>query len=387
MFSFFSRRALNGLTSDAFVRIPRERTMPLVLKPFQNCYESHARMWNVFIPDLDVTKYMETLSKYRKTKFRNRAKDLAWGALNVKLSSVSEYYWEASAWHDVFGMIRNDDNLRADKRPYKFAETDDNGKLCVKTRIPDATFGIRFFQNIGDPAYRQDVKKKPVPLLCDNRLRRMMLNPECGLVVDGMWGETSLIFPFAAYEAKSGNEWNDFAVTRQIYDACRTYLAMLDDLARNPNNINEYQTNESSRFQFFGFTSFGNYWKVYVAWSSLEDCMVETIWGGDISTVSNALQLLYIVDQIHDYAMKHHFPFVLKHLEAWCARENQNPLPHNHRRDIPEGQPLWMVLDEASKRARHKQKVYMSEKKRNYRSEKWKAERMRGLMQLALGAC
>jgi hypothetical protein len=70
-------------------------------------------MWNVFIPDLDVTKYMETLSKYRKTKFRNRAKDLAWGALNVKLSSVSEYYWEASAWHDVFGMIRNDDNLRA----------------------------------------------------------------------------------------------------------------------------------------------------------------------------------------------------------------------------------------------------------------------------------
>lgn len=52
-------------------------------------------------------------------------------------------------------------------------------------------------------AYRRDrKKKKPHPLLYERRVIDMMRNPRCGLVVDGMWGETSLIFPFAAYEAQ-----------------------------------------------------------------------------------------------------------------------------------------------------------------------------------------
>lgn len=100
----------------------------------------------------------------------------------------------------------------------------------------------------------------------------MMHNPQCGLVVDGMWGEEALIFPFAAYEAKSGYEGYD-AAEKQIKHACRTYLAMLDDLARNPNNVSEYQTKESSRFQFFAFTSNASEWRVFVAWSSLEICV------------------------------------------------------------------------------------------------------------------
>ncbi|KAL7946741.1 hypothetical protein V8C42DRAFT_364048, partial [Trichoderma barbatum] len=171
-----------------------------------------------------------------------------------------------------------------------------------------------------------------------------------------------IIFPFSAYEAKSSNEF-DSAVTKQIYDVCRTYLAMLDDLARNPNNVNEYQTKESSRFQFFAFTSTGSYWKVYVAWSFLEVCMVQKIWEGNIEEYPNALQLIYIMDQIHDYAIKHHVPFVLKHLEAWYAREDQNPVPRYPRGDIPERQPRWLVLENESKKV--KQEKSRETRKRN----------------------
>ncbi|KAL6690845.1 hypothetical protein J3F84DRAFT_177081 [Trichoderma pleuroticola] len=175
----------------------------------------------------------------------------------------------------------------------------------------------------------------------------MMHNPQCGLVVDGMWGKTALIFPFAAYEAKSRTDTYN-AAERQIKHACRIYLAMLDDLARNPNNVSEYQTKESSGFQFFAFTSNYSLWRVFVAWGSLDVCMVDTIWGGDIDKPSDALQLLCIVDQIHDYAIKHHLPFVLKHLEAWCARDSQSRLPNNALA-TPGGSPLWAILKEESK--------------------------------------
>lgn len=91
--------------------------------------------------------------------------------------------------------------------------------------------------------------------------------------MDGVWGEAGLIFPFAAYEAKSGRHRYDGSAEKQVQHACQTYLAMLDDLARDPNNVTEYQTNESSQFQFFAFTSSASFWEVHVAWSSLEDCV------------------------------------------------------------------------------------------------------------------
>ncbi|KAL7905382.1 hypothetical protein GGI35DRAFT_471633 [Trichoderma velutinum] len=342
-------------TRKDFVRKPRERTMPLVPKPFEEFRKSNAKEWNVFTPDLDILKYKETLSSDQEKTLHNRAENLVWRAVGAEYYRASEFYWEICAWHDVFDLIHNDEKLRVDKRPYKFVETDSNGKLSVKRRIPDATLGIKsFFERCsynGFPAYRTDVKKQSEPLLEDWRLDDMMRNPECGLVVDGMWGDTGLVFPFAAYEAKSGSHRYDNSAEKQVQHACRTYLAMLDDLARDPNNVAEYQTKESSQFQLFAFTSSASFWEVHVAWSSLEECMMQTIWKGDIRKYSEALQLIYIVDQIHDFAIKQHYPFVLKHLEAWYAREKQYHLTFCAWYSQPK-RPLWHTLEQESKIAK-----------------------------------
>jgi len=47
---------------------------------------------------------------------------------------------------------------------------------------------------------------------------------------------------------------------------------MLDDLARNPQDVTRYQTVESDQFQIFGFVSAGPLWKVYVAYARGETC-------------------------------------------------------------------------------------------------------------------
>lgn len=114
--------------------------------------------------------------------------------------------------------------------------------------------------------------KEPDERLSEDLLSSMMMNPKCGLVVDGIWGKTDLIFPFAVYEAKKlASSYAD--AEGQVYHACRTYLAMLDDLARNPDNLSEYQSEGSNRYQLFAFTSCGSYWQVFVSWNFLNDCV------------------------------------------------------------------------------------------------------------------
>lgn len=63
---------------------------------------------------------------------------------------------------------------------------------------------------------------------------------------------------------------------------------------------------------------------------------METIWEGDVKNFSRAFDLICIVDQIHDYAINVHRPFVMKHLEAWHARqeksrESEGPFPNTLR--------------------------------------------------------
>ena len=100
----------------------------------------------------------------------------------------------------------------------------------------------------------------------------MMHDHDCGLIVDGVWGKTDLVFPFAVYEAKKRASSFEEA-EGQVYHACKTYLAMLDDLARNPDNVAEYQSEDSSRYQLFAFTSCGPAWEVFVAWKLLDTCV------------------------------------------------------------------------------------------------------------------
>lgn len=90
-------------------------------------------------------------------------------------------------------------------------EIDNAGKEVVKKRIPDATIGLKsyndFFLKRGYVCSAPDCKEdhstmQPDKRLSERDLRAMMHDPECGLVVDGVWGKTELLFPFAVYEAK-----------------------------------------------------------------------------------------------------------------------------------------------------------------------------------------
>jgi hypothetical protein len=116
---------------------------------------------------------------------------------------------------------------------------------------------------------------QPSETLLDDRIEAQMLDPQCGLIVDGIWGESNLLFPFAVYEAKKlASTWEK--AEDQIYHAFKVYLAMLDDLARDPLDVTEYQFEESARYQLFGFTSCGSYWKVYIAWNFVDTCVSNT---------------------------------------------------------------------------------------------------------------
>lgn len=160
-------------------------------------------------------------------------------------------------------------------------EIDDIGKEAVKIKIPDATIGLKsyddFYLKRGYVCSDSDCKEdhstmQPDKRLSEHDLQAMMHDPECGLVVDGVWGKAELLFPFAVYEAKKIATHYQQA-ENQIYHACRTYLAMLDDLARDPNNVAEYQTEESSEYQLFAFTSCGSYWQIFMAWNLAHDCV------------------------------------------------------------------------------------------------------------------
>ncbi|GAM43803.1 hypothetical protein TCE0_060f18913 [Talaromyces pinophilus] len=294
-----------------------------------------AQSWARFCPNLNIPQYREPLSEEKKKELDQRADKLYKRAIGNQLYKSSEFSWEVSAWHDAFGLIMDDQGLRMDKRPYEFVEKDGTGQNVMKRRIPDATLGLKTYDEFDlkhgyectVPDCKEDhSSKQPDKRLSKNRLRAMMHNRECGLVVDGVWGKTDLVFPFALYEAKKRASSFE-AAEEQIYHACKTYLAMLDDLARNPDNVAEYQTEDSSRYQLFAFTSCGSYWQVYVAWNLLDRCHVETIWEGDVKEFSRAFDLICIVDQIHDYAVNNHRPFVMRHLEAWHARHEKSLEP------------------------------------------------------------
>ncbi|KAJ9145312.1 hypothetical protein NKR23_g5288 [Pleurostoma richardsiae] len=326
-------------------RKPRERTMPLIPEPFdiltvskQSLYrgsEPIANKWRVFCPNLNVPQYTGSLSEEKKLDLNERADKLFKRAMNNHVSNSSEFRWEVCAWHDVFGLILDDEGLRMDKRHYEFVEKDKKGRRTVRTRIPDATLGLKTYDDYelkrGHVYEAKDRKedsssRQPDERLSKVLLRTMMDAPDRGLIVDGMWGKTDIIFPFAVYEAK--RQFKDYqAAENQIYHACKTYLAMLDDLARDPNNVAEYQTEESSQYQLFAFTSCGPYWEVYIAWNFLDSCTVESIWVGDVKEFDCACALVCIVDQIHEYVINHHRPFVMKHLEAWLRRRRKSPNP------------------------------------------------------------
>lgn len=328
-----------------------------------------AQQYCKFCPELDIHRYRSRLSEERQTDLDERTSKLFKRAIQNQIFEASEFNWEADAWNDVFGLIRNDDTFRMDKRPYEFIEKDAHNNLSVKRRIPDATMGLRTYSDSDlDHGYTCDVvdckinhdSMQPHESLLDCRIDAQMHERQCGLIVDGIWGERNLIFPFAVYEAKKrASTWEQ--AEAQIYHAFKVYLAMLDDLARDPLNVTEYQSKDSEHYQLFGFTSCGPYWEVYIAWNFLGRCHAETIWEGDIKDFSRAYELICIVDQVHNFAANQHREFVIKHLEPWLELAEERELalldeilalPPGRYPKAP-GNPEWLKIKEASKQARN----------------------------------
>jgi hypothetical protein len=169
----------------------------------------------------------------------------------------------------------------SDKRPYEFFEIDEQGEKSIKHRIPDATMGLRsnddFDMVHSFPCHVRDCDEdhtsmQPHRALYQDRLVAQMSNQECGLIVDGIWGRTDILFPFAVYEAKKRAASYESA-QEQVYHSCRAYLAMLDDLVRDPANPSQYQSKDSGNYQLFAFISCSIYWEVYVAWPFLGACV------------------------------------------------------------------------------------------------------------------
>ncbi|KAJ4045974.1 hypothetical protein NW761_007987 [Fusarium oxysporum] len=146
----------------------------------------------------------------------------------------SEYAWEADAWKDVFGMMRDDPVLAVDKHAYNTIREKRHPVTCLLTgeskfikRIPDATFGLVTFKprDYQSPIAEWDLHR--------DRLEALSLHRYCGLHSDPSWGKSSLVFPFAAYEAK-GWSGDPREARRQACSAESVYLNMLDRLSKVP---------------------------------------------------------------------------------------------------------------------------------------------------------
>jgi hypothetical protein len=73
-----------------------------------------------------------------------------------------------------------------------------NGESEFVKRVPDATFGLATFKP-------EDYQRPTASYELDHdRLQALMLHESCSLISDPQIGETNLVFPFAAYEAKGG---------------------------------------------------------------------------------------------------------------------------------------------------------------------------------------
>jgi hypothetical protein len=231
-------------------------------------------------------------------------------------------------------------------------------------KIPDMTFGLATVSNnefrsfsvkknedqrfedvvmssiLDENLYRDGWKEEATMALIKERLKMQMNHPKCGLIVDPRWGEVDLVFPWGVYEAKKSTK-TVLDAEKQMFRAASVYLSMLDKLARKPTAIDEYQDGASPHFQIFGFISCAHLVKVYVIYDfygevvsilySLSNSNAkitqfgESIWEGNMSKGTDAYELVFIFDQIKNYAVTTHRDFVLKHLEPWILHAEKNP--------------------------------------------------------------
>jgi hypothetical protein len=162
-----------------------------------------------------------------------------------------------------------------DKREYKFKVTafsDDvndtrNGRnVHMSRRIPDITFGLSSYFHEFAPEAISEEEEAISKSFISERLSELTAGlSRYRLVLDPKWGDDSLLFPWAVYEAKKDQGTEEAALV-QLKLAFTTYLGMLDQLVHRPGSLDQYQFPDSREFQIFGFTSHASVWRVYVGY-------------------------------------------------------------------------------------------------------------------------
>lgn len=164
--------------------------------------------------------------------------------------------------------------LHRDKREYNYKATvldpsnTKNGKNAyMGKRIPDITFGLSSYSFSDPDDEGVDARERRIrrSLQKDSLNISIYTFNEHSLIADGKWGECTILFPFAVYEAKKDQN-STVGVKIQLKLAFNAYLGMLDRLVRQPGNTEEHQSSQSAVFPIFGFTSNGRDWRMYVGY-------------------------------------------------------------------------------------------------------------------------
>ncbi|KAF4946264.1 hypothetical protein FSARC_14238 [Fusarium sarcochroum] len=288
---------------------------------------------SLWLPSLDGTDWTHHAEEGRRARARSFVKH----TLNNEGWAKSEYAWEADAWTDIFGFMRDDPvlSVSSDKHEYNTMGKKVHPVSCLLTgesrlikRIPDATFGLSTFK----PRHYQNCIGQWD--LDHDRLEALKVHRHCGLRSDPRWSTNNLAFPFAAYEAK-GWSGDCREARRQACSAGAVYLDMLDRLARTPGKLGDkpgaYQTDQSRSTQVFTFTSFGAHWHISVGYKrprlrrefagregmSESVYVFQRIWSGRVTTERRAWELLSLIDQIHLWGATDFRDFVIRHLKPW----------------------------------------------------------------------
>ncbi|ENH69415.1 hypothetical protein FOC1_g10011767 [Fusarium oxysporum f. sp. cubense race 1] len=303
-----------------------ERRRHLVYFPPDVTRDEHRRRWKEEIPvleveledckpeDFDLRAVIQIDKNWDdagEEDRRVRARTMVKHILQNEKWAKSEYAWEADAWKDV------------DKHAYNTIQEKRHPVTCLLTgeskfikRIPDATFGLATFKprDYQSPIAEWDLDR--------DRLEALSLHRYCGFHSDPSWGKSSLVFPFAAYEAK-GWSGDSREARRQACSAGSVYLDMLDRLSKVPGKPGDldgaYQAEDSRNSQVFVFTSFGAHWHILVGYRRprLAREHVGIIWSGRVSTERRAWELLSLIDQIHLWGVTVFRDFVIRHLKPW----------------------------------------------------------------------
>lgn len=298
----------------------------------------------LFVPSIEGVNWDSCEENSR----RERARMVERHMINNETFNKSEFAWEADAWADIFGFLRDDNQLVIDKHEYNLlldkVGTNNwrlTGVSTFNKRIPDATFGLSTYvpaecQDHYTPCdYRHCPYRFPNwnSALRRDKLERLAFHPKCGLLADPKWGESDMALPFMVYEAKG---WSgDYReARRQACLAAKTYLDMLDHLSRVPSTAgpsSEFQTATSQDNQVFAITSYGAHWHLLVAFKkprgedyyakseglSPSVYIFQKIWSGRVINERSAWELLCLIDQIHKYATTRFRNYVIQHLQTW----------------------------------------------------------------------